>query len=157
MFTLVLAFAARTLLSDIMASLQIAFAKTARIGDAVEFEGRWCYVEKIGFTHLRLRTWDGRRIMVPVGEFVQSSFENWTKEDASLTMIAHLHLDHRADIDALREDFGEFSAAEARAASIDPPRVDQPAAKLPLEQLPLLRWMFPTGLSPLKKPRISRC
>jgi len=108
LFTLVLAFAARTLLSDIMASLQIAFAKTARIGDAVEFEGRWCYVEKIGFTHLRLRTWDGRRIMVPVGEFVQSSFENWTKEDASLTMIAHLHLDHRADIDALREDFGEF-------------------------------------------------
>ncbi|GGD62326.1 mechanosensitive ion channel family protein [Croceicoccus mobilis] len=110
LFTVVLAFAARKLLGDIMASLQIAFSKTARIGDAVMFSGDWCYVEKIGFTHLRLRTWDNRRIIAPVGNFVQDSFENWTKKDPSLTKVAHLYLDHRADIDALREDFAEFVA-----------------------------------------------
>lgn len=108
MFSLVLAFAARRMLSDIMASMQIAFAKTARIGDAVEFNGEWCYVEKIGFTHLRLRTWDDRRIMAPVASFVQSSFENWTKQDASLLKLAHLRLDHRADVDALRKEFARF-------------------------------------------------
>lgn len=108
MFSLILAFAARKLLSDIMASMQIAFAKTARIGDAVEFNGDWCYVEKIGFTHLRLRTWDDRRIMAPVSSFVQSSFENWTKQDASLLKLAHLRLDHRADVDALRDEFAKF-------------------------------------------------
>ncbi|MBS7670356.1 mechanosensitive ion channel family protein [Croceicoccus gelatinilyticus] len=108
MFSLVLAFAARKMLSDIMASMQIAFAKTARIGDAVEFNGEWCYVEKIGFTHLRLRTWDDRRIMAPVASFVQSSFENWTKQDASLLKLAHLRLDHRADVDALRKEFAKF-------------------------------------------------
>ncbi len=108
LFTIVLAFAARKLLADIMASLQIAFSKTARIGDAVKYSGEWCYVEKIGFTHLRLRTWDNRRIIAPVGNFVQESFENWTKKDPTLTKVAYLHLDHRADIDALREDFARF-------------------------------------------------
>ncbi|WP_144097968.1 mechanosensitive ion channel family protein [Croceicoccus sediminis] len=112
MFSLILAFAARKLLGDIMASMQIAFAKTARIGDAVDFNGEWCYVEKIGFTHLRLRTWDDRRIMAPVASFVQSSFENWTKQDASLLKLAHLRLDHRADVDALREEFAKFVEGE---------------------------------------------
>ncbi|RPF72252.1 mechanosensitive ion channel family protein [Aurantiacibacter spongiae] len=109
---LVIAFAARKVLGDVMASLQIAFAKTARIGDAVEYEGQWCYVEKIGFTHLRLRTWDERRVMAPVAEFVGSSFENWTKQDPALIKRVPIHLDHRADVAALREKFDAIVAED---------------------------------------------
>lgn len=106
---LVLAFAARKVLGDIMASVQIAFAQTARIGDAVQFEGQWCFVEKIGFTHLRLRTWDERRVIAPVSTFTGESFENWTKQDASLMTHVELELDNRADVDALREEFLQFA------------------------------------------------
>ncbi|MBL4791927.1 mechanosensitive ion channel domain-containing protein [Citromicrobium bathyomarinum] len=105
---LVLAFAARKVLGDIMASVQIAFAQTARIGDAVQFEGQWCFVEKIGFTHLRLRTWDERRVIAPVSAFTNESFENWTKQDASLMTHVELQLDNRADVDALREEFRNY-------------------------------------------------
>ena len=105
---LIIAFAARQVLGDIMASMQIAFAKTARIGDAVQYEGQWCYVEKIGFTHLRLRTWDDRRVMAPVSEFVGSSFENWTKQEPALIMRVPIYLDHRADVQALREKLMVF-------------------------------------------------
>ena len=105
---LVLAFAARKVLGDIMASVQIAFAQTARIGDAVQFEGQWCFVEKIGFTHLRLRTWDERRVIAPVSAFTSESFENWTKQDASLMTHVELQFDNRADVDALREEFGNY-------------------------------------------------
>jgi small-conductance mechanosensitive channel len=109
---IVLAFAARQALGNIFASLQIAFAKTARIGDAVIFEDDWAYVEKIGFTHVRLRTWDGRRLMAPVLNFVGETFENWTKTDASMSKYVVLVLDHRADIDALRRRFEDFIAGE---------------------------------------------
>lgn len=105
---LVLAFAARKVLGDIMASVQIAFAQTARIGDAVQFEGQWCFVEKIGFTHLRLRTWDERRVIAPVSAFTNESFENWTKQDSSLMTHVELQLDNRADVDALREEFRNY-------------------------------------------------
>lgn len=106
---LVLAFAARKVLGDIMASVQIAFAQTARIGDAVQFEGQWCFVEKIGFTHLRLRTWDERRVIAPVSTFTGESFENWTKQDASLLNHVELQLDNRADVEPLREEFCKFA------------------------------------------------
>ncbi|EDL48894.1 mechanosensitive ion channel family protein [Erythrobacter sp. SD-21] len=105
---LVLVFAARKVLGDIMSSVQIAFAQTARIGDAIHYNGQWCFVEKIGFTHLRLRTWDERRLIAPVSDFTSDSFENWTKQDASLMMHVELELDNRADIDKLREPFREF-------------------------------------------------
>jgi small-conductance mechanosensitive channel len=105
---LVLVFAARQVLGDIMASVQIAFAQTAKIGDAVHYDGQWCYVEKIGFTHLRLRTWDERRVIAPVADFIGSNFENWTKRDPSLMMHVELELDNRADVEALREPFRAF-------------------------------------------------
>ncbi len=105
---LVLVFAARQALGDLMASIQIAFAKTARIGDAVYWQGQWCYVERIGFTHVRLRTWDERRLMAPVASFIGESFENWTKTDPSVMTHVELLLDHRADVDAMRAEFDRF-------------------------------------------------
>nr|WP_255699723.1 mechanosensitive ion channel family protein [Jiella avicenniae] len=105
---LIFAFAARSILANIMASLQIALAKTARIGDAVLFDEKWCYVEKINFTYVQLRVWDNRRLIVPVSEFVSTPFENWTKQDAKLTKTVELKLDHRADVDKLRSAFEEF-------------------------------------------------
>ncbi len=115
---LVLVFAARKALGDIMASVQIAFARTARIGDAVQFEGQWCYVERIGFTHLRLRTWDERRVIAPVSAFTNESFENWTKQDPSLMVHVELELDNRADVEGLRGPFREF--IESDEDVIDP-------------------------------------
>lgn len=107
---LILVFAARQALGDLMASIQIAFAKTARIGDAVHWNGQWCYVERIGFTHLRLRTWDERRVMAPVASFIGESFENWTKTDPSIMTHVELILDHRADVDAMRGELEKFVA-----------------------------------------------
>ncbi|MAU97394.1 MAG: mechanosensitive ion channel protein [Fulvimarina sp.] len=105
---LIFAFAARSILANIMSSLQIALAKTARIGDAVLFDGQWCYVESINFTYVQLRSWDNRRLMVPVSEFVSTPFENWTKQDTTLTKTVELTLDHRADVDKLRAAFQNF-------------------------------------------------
>ena len=106
--TLVLAFAARSALSNIMASLQIALSKAATIGDSVLFEGQWSYVEKINFTFVQLKTWDNRRLIVPVTYFVSEPFENWTKRDPSLTKVFELRFNHMADVDALRERFETF-------------------------------------------------
>ena len=110
--TLILAFAGRTALSNIMASLQIALSKSAKIGDAVMFEGEWAYVEKINFTYVQLKTWDQRRLIVPVTRFTSEPFENWTKRDPSMLKVVELRLNHFADVDALRERF--FAWVETR-------------------------------------------
>ena len=106
--TLVLAYAGRTVLANIMASLQIAVSKSAKIGDAVLWQGQWCYVEKINFTYVQLKSWDKRRLIVPVSEFTSETFENWTKRDPSLTKVVELRLNHFADVERLRTRFFDW-------------------------------------------------
>jgi MscS family membrane protein len=121
--TLILAFAARSALSNIMASLQIAISKTAAIGDSLFFENRWCYVEKINFTYVLLKTWDSRRLIVPVTYFVSEPFENWTKRDPTMTKVVRLRLHHSADIDSLRERFESFVCDNDKVIDKDGARV----------------------------------
>ena len=113
-FTLILAFAGRAVLSNIMASLQIAFSKPARIGDTLMFRGDWCTVERIHFTYVELRVWDDRLLIVPVNEFVSESFENLTKNGAELVRTVFLTLDHRASVDQLRDVFLEWVQEDER-------------------------------------------
>lgn len=107
--TVLLGIAGQAVLGNIMASLQIALAKPIRIGDSVLFEGDWAYVESIFYTFLRLRTWDERRIIVPVKYFVSQPFENWSVKDARILKTITVFLDHRADVDTLREVFFELA------------------------------------------------
>lgn len=107
--TVLLGIAGQAVLGNIMASLQIALAKPVRIGDSVMFEGHWAYVESIYYTFLRLRTWDERRIIVPVKHFVSQPFENWSVKDARVMKTIILFLDHRADVAMLRDVFIEIA------------------------------------------------
>ena len=106
--TLVLGFAARNVLSNIMASLQIALNQSARVGDRVVFKGELCHVERINMTFVQLRNWDSTRLIVPVVEFVSETFSNWTIEDPEMLRFLKLKLDPHADVEALREAFNDI-------------------------------------------------
>ncbi|NBB93626.1 MAG: mechanosensitive ion channel [Gammaproteobacteria bacterium] len=113
--TVVLGIAGRTVLGNILASLQIAIAKPVRIGDAVQYEEHWGYVESIYYSFLVLRTWDGRRLVVPVQYFITYPFENWSMVDASITRTFALRLDHCADPGRLREVFEAVAREDGKA------------------------------------------
>lgn len=110
--TVLLGIAGQAVLGNIMASLQIALAKPVRIGDSVLFEGHWAYVESIYYTFIRLRTWDERRIIVPVKYFISQPFENWSVGDARIMKTITLFLDHRADVTRLRNVFIELATRD---------------------------------------------
>ena len=106
--TLVLGFAARSMLGNIMASLQIALNQSARVGDRVLYKDELCHVERINMTFVQLRNWDSTRLIVPVEEFVSETFSNWTLQDPEMLRVLKLKLDPRADVDALRDAFNEI-------------------------------------------------
>lgn len=117
--TVLLGIAGQAVLGNILASLQIALAKPVRIGDSVEFEGDWAYVESIFYTFMRLRTWDERRIIVPVKHFVSKPFENWSVKDARMMKTVRLWLDHAADAGVLREVFEKLAREQEGAIEHD--------------------------------------
>lgn len=50
-----------------------------RLGDTVVVDGEWGTVEEITLTFLTVRTWDERRITMPVSYFTSKPFENWSR------------------------------------------------------------------------------
>ncbi|WP_328556039.1 MULTISPECIES: mechanosensitive ion channel family protein [unclassified Streptomyces] len=94
--------AAQSTLANLFAGLQIAFGDMVRLGDTVVVDGEWGSVEEITLTFLTVRTWDERRITMPVSYFTSKPFENWSRGTPQMTGIVFLHLDHSAPVEAMR-------------------------------------------------------
>lgn len=117
--TIILGFAARHVLGNIMASLQIAINRSARIGDLIIFEGVFATVERIHFTYVQLRTWDDNRVVVPVSHFISDKFENWSMVSGGKVCWNKMTLHQHADIDAIRDEFLDLAEEEPEVTKDD--------------------------------------
>jgi len=103
--SLVLATAAKSTASNLLAGLQIALTEPIRLDDVVIVQGQWGRIEEITTTYVVVKIWDQRRLIVPLTYFIENPFENWTREDAALLGTAFLYVDYSIPVQALREEF----------------------------------------------------
>jgi small-conductance mechanosensitive channel len=109
--SVIIGIAAQNVLGNVLAGVQIAITQPARIGDSVSFEGNWGYIEDIGFTYVTIRTWDARRLIVPVAYFISHPFENWSMRESNVLSVIHLFVDYGIDVEVVRMKFAELLKA----------------------------------------------
>jgi small-conductance mechanosensitive channel len=97
-------FAARPVLGNLIAGLQIALTQPIRIDDVVIVENEWGRVEEITETYIVIRIWDDRRLIVPLEYFIQKPFQNWTRRTSDLIGSVFLWVDYRMPIGPLRDE-----------------------------------------------------
>ncbi|WP_432128235.1 mechanosensitive ion channel family protein [Streptomyces sp. bgisy082] len=103
--------AAQSTLGNLFAGFQIAFGDMVRIGDTVVVDGEWGMVEEVTLTFLTVRTWDERRVTLPVSYFTSRPFENWSRGGAQMTGSVFVHCDHSTPVALMRAHLREFLAA----------------------------------------------
>lgn len=109
--TLVVGAAAQPALKSLIAGLQMALSEPIAIGDIVVIEGENGRVEDIKSTHVIVRTWDQRRLIVPTSKFLDNTFQNWTRSSGGLTGAVMLYLDPMTEIAPLRAEYERLIAA----------------------------------------------
>jgi small-conductance mechanosensitive channel len=109
--SLVVGLAARPLLTNLIAGLQIAITQPIRLEDAVIVEGEWGWVEEITGTYVVVRLWDWRRMVLPLSYFLERPFQNWTRETASLIGSVFVYVDYSVPVDAVRQALTEIARA----------------------------------------------
>lgn len=109
--SLVLGLAARPLLTNLIAGVQIALTQPIRLEDAVIVEGEWGWVEEITGTYVVVRLWDWRRMVLPLSYFLEKPFQNWTRESSSLIGSVFLHVDYSVPVEAVREELVRIARA----------------------------------------------
>lgn len=100
---IVVGFAARPLLSNLISGVQIAMTQPIRIDDAVVIENEWGWIEEITATYVVVKLWDWRRLVVPLSYFMEKPFQNWTRETASLIGTVFIYVDYTVPVDDVRE------------------------------------------------------
>jgi small-conductance mechanosensitive channel len=108
---IIIGFAAQRSISTLLAGFQIALTQPIRIDDVVIVENEWGRVEDISLTYVTVRIWDLRRLIVPIGYFIERPFQNWTRTSADILGTVFLHVDYTVPLQPLREELDRILAA----------------------------------------------
>ncbi len=111
--SLILGLAARPLLTNVIAGIQVAITQPIRLEDAVIVEGEWGWVEEITTTYVVVRLWDWRRMILPLSYFLEKPFQNWTRETASLIGSVFIHVDYTVPVEAVRQELSRIAQGSA--------------------------------------------
>jgi small-conductance mechanosensitive channel len=108
---LVLGIAAKPILGNLLAGLQIALSQPIRIDDVVIVEGEWGRIEEIGRTYVVVVIWDQRRLIVPLQYFIERPFQNWTHTTSEVLGTVFLWVDYGMPLDPLRAELRRICEA----------------------------------------------
>lgn len=101
---IIIGLAAQKAVGNLLAGIQLALFQPIRIGDAVVVEGEWGWIEEIGLTHVVVKVWDLRRLVLPVGHFLDKPFQNWTRGASDLLGTVFVLADYTVPVDAVRAE-----------------------------------------------------
>jgi small-conductance mechanosensitive channel len=102
------------MLENIVAGIQLAITQPIRLEDVIVVEKEWGRVEEITTTYVIVRTWDLRRLVLPLTYFIEKPFENWTRTASEIIGTIYLYVDYRASIDMIRAEFERIVTSSAR-------------------------------------------
>ncbi|MGM0951795.1 MAG: mechanosensitive ion channel family protein [Pseudomonadota bacterium] len=108
---LILGFAARPVLSNLLAGMQIALTQPFRIDDVLHVQGEWCWVEEVTATYVVVRVWDLRRLVIPLQWFIENPFQNWSRNNSELLGTVFIWVDYTMPIEPLRQEFNRLLAS----------------------------------------------
>ena len=115
--------AARSMLGNVFAGLQLATTDAIRVDDIVVVDNEQGTIEEITLTYVVMRTWDDRRLILPSTHFTENPFANWTRGGSQSTGTFTLELDWRVPVAALRAELARLVAAstvwDGRQASLE--------------------------------------
>src|SRR5690554_1552112 len=98
---LAVGFAARPVLGNLIAGLQIAITQPIRLDDVVIVENEWGRIEEITGTYVVVKIWDQRRLIVPLQWFIENPFQNWTRTTSQIIGSVFFWMDYSVPIDPL--------------------------------------------------------
>jgi len=105
---LILGLAARPVLGNLLAGIQIAMTQPIRVEDQVVVEGETGWIETITSTYVVVRLWDLRRMVVPLSYFIEKPFQNWTYEGTAQIGAVVLRVSPTVSVDRLRRKLDEI-------------------------------------------------
>ncbi len=146
---IVLGLAAQSSLGNVFAGLVLVFSQALRVGDIVEYEGEVAVIEDISLTHTILRLRDGRTIVIPNSNMLNSRIVSYTMPEEKVAATITVGISYESDLnDAIK--------AMLEAARDHPKVLKNPAPQVIITgfgdfsiNLKLLAWISDPWIKPI--------
>ncbi|KAI8822477.1 Mechanosensitive ion channel-domain-containing protein [Fimicolochytrium jonesii] len=102
---IVLGIAAKPILENTLASFIIAITQPILLDDEVVIDGEYGRIEGVHSMYIVVRTWDARRLIIPLARVFQSSFENWSRRSPWKIGTAYVYFDPSVPMADIRTIF----------------------------------------------------
>ena len=99
---LVLGFAAKSTLANLISGLSLAIYRPFRIGDMITIENEYGTVEDITLRHTIVRTWDYKRLIIPNEKIDSMTLINYSIIDPTMLCSTEFGVSYDTDIDLAR-------------------------------------------------------
>ncbi len=108
LISIVAGLAAQTSLTNVFAGIQLALSDTIRVGDVVVVDtqagAQSGTVAQLTLTHVEMRLWDGRVLILPSVLFISQPFENWTRNRNQIGGSVFMDVDWGTPVDEIRQE-----------------------------------------------------
>lgn len=99
---IVVGFAAKSTLANLISGLSLAVYRPFRIGDKVSLDNEYGTIEDITLRHTIVRTWRHRRLIIPNEKIDNMSLINYSIIDPLMLCTVELGISYDSDIDLAR-------------------------------------------------------
>jgi len=76
-------------------------------------EGEWGRIEEITLTYVVVKIWDERRLVLPVTQFLEKPFQNWTRASADIIGTVFIYVDYSFHVESIRQALPEMLKGNA--------------------------------------------
>ena len=99
---LIIGFAAKSTMANLISGLSLAIYRPIRIGDAVTIEGEYGTVEDITLRHTIVLTWEQKRLIIPNSKLDEMTLVNYSTIDPRMMCRVELGVSYDTDINLAR-------------------------------------------------------
>lgn len=118
LISIVAGLAAQTSLTNVFAGIQLALSDTVRVGDVIVVNSQigtdttdtLGTVTQLTLTHVEMRLWDNRVLILPSVYFISQPFQNLTRSRSLLVGTVTVDVDWSTPIDTIRAEVSKILA-----------------------------------------------
>jgi small conductance mechanosensitive channel len=120
---IVIGFAARSTLSNVIAGIMLAFSQPIRVGDVIMMGQEYGRIEDITLMYTYLRVWDNRRLVIPNEVMANEKITNYSIRDKRIWAKIGIYLDYSIDYEQVRKILLDIAQNSPYIDGADPPSV----------------------------------
>lgn len=99
---LIIGFAAKSTMANLISGLSLAIYRPIHIGDSVTIENEYGTVEDITLRHTIVLTWEHKRLVIPNSKLDEMTLVNYSIIDPRMKCIVELGVSYDTDLDLAR-------------------------------------------------------